>query len=236
MASHVLRGAAETKIQRPDLHFTKSPVPPRPPSPPSGQGPSAPTGNHHAVRVARETGRCCSHQPSGTEPFSQPPAMTCPGLTQVAKRGGGSQTLVISLPPPPRQLSGRRNFFLPPLSPMSPSLLHPASPPEHPSLLARSPPRSMPGAGGRGDSQVRRGRLVRLAPAEDGVSTALAHGSACFGSPARRAAGARLRPVLGAGWERNLPPRSARVSPARCCHRARCSAPRRAGGEGGGWG
>lgn len=62
---------------------------PCPPSPPSGQGPSAPTGNHHAVRVARETGRCCSHQPSGTEPFSQPPAMTCPGLTQVAKRGGG---------------------------------------------------------------------------------------------------------------------------------------------------
>lgn len=33
------------------------------------------------------------------------------------------------------------------------------------------------------------------------------------------------RPALGAGWERRLPPRS-----ARCCHRARCSAPRRAGG------
>lgn len=37
------------------------------------------------------------------------------------------------------------------------------------------------------------------------------------------------RPALGAGWERRLPPRS-----ARCCHRARCSAPRRAGGEDGG--
>lgn len=36
------------------------------------------------------------------------------------------------------------------------------------------------------------------------------------------------RPLLGAGWERSLPPRS-----ARCCHRARCSAPRRAGGEDG---
>lgn len=36
------------------------------------------------------------------------------------------------------------------------------------------------------------------------------------------------RPLLGAGCERSLPPRS-----ARCCHRARCSAPRRAGGEDG---
>lgn len=41
-----------------------------------------------------------------------------------------------------------------------------------------------------GNSHVRRGRLVRLAPAEDGVSAALAHGSACFGSPPSPAAAA----------------------------------------------
>lgn len=74
--------------------------------------------------------------------------------------------------------------------------LFPASPisQHHPRSIPpsqRGPPASPVPAGG--DSQVRCGRLVRLAPAEDGVSAALAHGSACFGTPtsSARAAGSR---------------------------------------------
>lgn len=164
--------------------------------------------------------------------------MTCPGLTQVASgEPGGLAAACHSPTPPPCQLSGRRNFLLPSLSPMSSLTPAPSITPGASLPLGVVPTPSPVPAGG--DSQVRRCRLVRLAPAKDGVSAALAHVSACFGSPLGFSEGCRLAasseepplsPVLGAGWERSL------VSPARCCHRARCSAPRRAGGEGGGTG
>lgn len=217
VASLALCEAAETTIQRPDLNFTKSPGPPC--SPPLGQEQEIihPCRKSSRDEGDRETGRLSSHQPSGTET----PAMTCPRANIGGKRGTGRGRSLLSFPCHPLLDSCQAGATFPCVPDVSFAPLPSITPRASLPLGVVPHPRCRREGTHMSDAAAWYGWLRQRMECPQPWPMAL-HASAALPAPPPP------RPILGAGWERRLPPRS-----ARCCHRARCSAPRRAGGEDG---
>lgn len=214
VASLVLGETAKITIQRPDLNFTKSPGPPC--SPPLGQEHSTLAGNHHGMRVVGKQ-RFGSHQPSGTETSVK----TCPRANIGGKWGIGRGRSLLSFPchPLPDSCQAGGTFSCVPDVSFAPS---PSITPRASLPLGVVPhPRCRREGTHMSDAAAWYGWLRQRMECPQPWPMAL-HASAALPAPPPP------RPILGAGWELRLPPRS-----ARCCHRARCSAPRRAGGEDG---